>query len=433
MSPTGERPKEKPLDREALLDQLRDANEQLVVGAMRAHELADQAETARADAETANHLKDEFLANVSHELRTPLNAVLGWARLLGGGQLDAARALNAIRTIERNVHALARIIDDLLDASRILGGKIHIEPLPLDLVAIAQGALDQVRFAAEAKGLQIGFSCPSEPEAVAGDALRLQQVVTNLLANAVKFTPSNGSIELVVRAAGSHAEIQVADTGLGIDPAFLPRIFDRFTQADASTTRRHGGLGLGLSIVRGLVERHGGTVHAESPGLGHGATFTVRLPVLPNIAPVNTVAIGDAATTAAAAGRVRLDGLRVVLVEDDFDARQVLTLLLELAGASVTPVGSVHEALGAVDSVQPHVIVSDIGMPGEDGFALMRALRAREGERGSALPAIALTGYVGPDSQARILAAGFQMHLRKPIEPDEVVAAVGRLAAQREG
>jgi signal transduction histidine kinase/CheY-like chemotaxis protein len=425
-------PPEASPDRQFLLDQLRDANEQLVVGSIRAQELADQAETARADAEGANRLKDEFLANVSHELRTPLNAVLGWARLLGGGQLHPARVLDAIRTIERNAQALTRIIDDLLDASRILGGSVRIEPLPVDLLAVAQGALDQVRLAAEARGLHIALSCPSAPDPVAGDALRLQQVVANLLSNAIKFTPAGGHIEIRVTAAGSRAEVQVADTGQGIDPAFLPCIFDRFTQADPSTTQRQSGLGLGLSIVRGLVERHGGTVHAESPGVGHGATFTVRLPVLSAHDATEVPPAPGANITAPAADGLRLDGIHVVLVEDDTDGREVLALLLELAGAKVAPFESVREALKAIDALRPDVIVSDIGMPDEDGFTLIRRLRAREAERGgSTVPAIALTGYVGSEDRTRMLAAGFQAHLRKPVEPDEVVAAVASLAALR--
>jgi len=418
------------MDRQSLLDRLREANEQLVVGSMRAQEFADQAEAARADAEAANRLKDEFLANVSHELRTPLNAVLGWAHLLGGGQLDPQRALNAIRTIERNGRLLASIIDDLLDASRILGGRLRIEPLPVDLVAVIQGALDEVRLAAEAKGVHISVTCPQAPDPVAGDTLRLQQVIANLLSNAVKFTPAGGQIRIQVTSVGSHAEVQVADTGQGIDPAFLPRIFDRFAQAESSTTRRQGGLGLGLSIVRGLVEHHGGTVHAGSPGVGHGATFTVRLPVRAASEASETGAPPVAATTAAAAAQCRLDGIRVVLVEDDPDGRQVLALLLELAGAKVSSFGSVQDALTQLDLLQPHVIVSDVGMPGEDGFALIRRLRAREVQRGGrTLPAIALTGYVGSEYRTRILAAGFQAHVGKPVDPDEIVAAVASLAA----
>ena len=266
-------------EREALLDQLRDANERLVVNSVRAQELADGAEASRAEAVAVNRSKDELLAVVSHELRNPLNAVLGWARLLGSGQLDSARTANAIDTIERNAKALARIIDDLLDMSRMIGGSIRIEAQPVDLVAVIQGAIDEMHPAAQAKPVRLTFTCPVVPDPVTGDAIRLQQVFANLLSNAIKFTPSRGHVEVTLTSAASYAEIRVADTGQGIDAEFLPNIFERFSQADSSTTRRQGGLGLGLAIVRALVERHGGTVQAESPGRGLGATFTVRLPV----------------------------------------------------------------------------------------------------------------------------------------------------------
>ncbi|HSO48903.1 MAG TPA: HAMP domain-containing sensor histidine kinase, partial [Acidimicrobiia bacterium] len=267
-------------ERESLLDQLRAANEQLVVTSMRAQDLADEADASRAAAEAANRLKDEFLAVVSHELRTPLNAILGWAHLLGGEQLDRSRTLNAIHIIERNAKALTRIIDDLLDISRIIGGTMRIDPLAVDLVAVIQGALDEVEPLAEAKDVKVTFTCQVVPGPVGGDALRLQQIVANLLSNAVKFTPSGGKVQVRLTSTDILAEIQVADTGQGIAEQFLPTIFERFTQADPSTTRRQGGIGLGLAIVKALVERHGGTVHAESPGVGKGATFTVRIPVL---------------------------------------------------------------------------------------------------------------------------------------------------------
>jgi signal transduction histidine kinase len=417
---------EEPPDRQLLLDQIREANEQLVVTSMRAQDLADQADALRAEAETANRLKDEFLAIVSHELRTPLNAVLGWVRLLGGGQLDPARAVNAIHTIERNAKVLARIIDDLLDASRIIAGKVRIDPLPVDLVAVIQGAFDELRLPAEAKGVNLTFTCHAIPGPVGGDTLRLQQVVSNLLSNAVKFTPSGGTIDVRLTSTGSDAEIQVADTGQGIAPDFLPRLFERFTQADTSTTRRQGGIGLGLSIVKALVELHGGTVHAESPGAGRGATFTVRMPVTPqDVDEVEQVRIAQRA----AAVPPRLDGIRVLLVEDDADGRQVLTIILELAGAQVEAVESVREAMKALDVHRPNVVMSDIGLPDEDGYALVRRLRARDEAHGGGTPAIALTGYVTSEDRARLLAAGFQVYLRKPVEPSEIVAAVASLTA----
>jgi CheY-like chemotaxis protein/anti-sigma regulatory factor (Ser/Thr protein kinase) len=294
---------------------------------------------------------------------------------------------------------------------------------------VIQGAIDEVHPAAQAKPVRLTFTCPVVPDPVTGDAIRLQQVLANLLSNAIKFTPPGGHVEVTLTPAGSRAEIRVADTGQGIDAEFLPNIFERFSQADSSTTRRQGGLGLGLAIVRALVERHGGTVQAESPGRGLGATFTVRLPVLsaPEVGDAERRAIRDATTLANRPAR--LDGIRVVLIEDDDDGRTMLTILLELAGAQVAAAGSVHEALALLDTIRPDVIVSDVGMPDEDGFALIRQVRAREVEGGGSVPAIALTGYVRPEDRARLLAAGFQQHLRKPVEPGEIVAAIASLAA----
>lgn len=422
-------PAETQTERQALVDQLRRANEQLVVSSLRAQELADDADSSRAEAIATNRLTDELLAEVSHELRNPLNAILGWARLLGGGQLDPARMEDATRTIERNAKVLARIIDDLLDMSRIIGGTIRIDAHPVDLVAVIQGAIDEAHPAAHAKALGLTFTCPVVPDPVTGDAIRLQQVFANLLSNAIKFTPSGGHVEVTLTSAGSRAEIRVADTGQGIDAEFLPNIFERFSQADSSTTRRQGGLGLGLAIVRALVERHGGTVQAESPGRGLGATFTVRLPVLSaqEVGDAERRAIRD--VTMAVNRPARLDGIRVLLIDDDDDGRTMLTILLELAGAKVAAAGSVHEALALLDTMRPDVIVSDVGMPDEDGFALIRRVRAREAEGGGSVPAIALTGYVRPEDRARLLAAGFQQHLRKPLEPGEIVAAIASLAA----
>ena len=422
-------PSDTQTERQALLHTLRGANEQLAVSSMRAQELAVDADSSRAEVVATNRLTDELLAEVSHELRNPLNAILGWARLLGGGQLDPARMADAIRTIERNAKVLARIIDDLLDMSRIIGGTIRIDAQPVDLVAVIQGAIDEAHPAAHAKGLALTFTCHVVPDPVTGDAIRLQQVFANLLSNAIKFTASGGRIEVTLTSAGARAEIRVADTGQGIDAEFLPSIFERFSQADSSTTRRQGGLGLGLAIVRALVERHGGTVQAESPGRGLGATFTVRLPALSaqDVGDAERCAVRDATT--AANRPARLDGIRVVLIDDDDDGRTMLTILLELAGANVAAAGSVHEALALLDTMRPDVIVSDVGMPDEDGFALIRGVRARDVEGGGSVPAIALTGYVRPEDRARLLAAGFQQHLRKPLEPGEIVAAIASLAA----
>lgn len=379
--------------------------------------------------EAATRRSDEFfLAVVSHELRTPLNAVVGWARLLGGGALGPEQTLRAVQAIDRNVNALARIIDDLQEASRVMGGDVGIDLRPIDLVPIIQGALDEIRLRPEAKAIHLTFTS-HVPVLVLGDGLRLQQVFANLLSNAVKFTPSGGRIEVRLSSTDAEAEIQVADTGQGIDPAFLPRIFDRFTQADTSTTRRVGGLGLGLALVRAFVERHGGTVQAESAGLGLGATLTVRLPVL--LAPEGdeTDLPRGEATTTGDPRRLRLHGVRILLVDDDADGREMLTVLLEVQGATVTSTGSVREALDALDALRPDVIVSDIRMPEEDGYTLIRRVRVRDAERGTITPVIALTGYVTREDQTRLLVVGFQAHLRKPVDPSEIVAAIASLAA----
>jgi signal transduction histidine kinase/ActR/RegA family two-component response regulator len=430
MTPHAERPGDDPKrgtpptqpDQQSLLDQLRSANEQLVVSSMQNQALADEADRARADAETANRLKDEFLAMVSHELRTPLGAVLGCAHLLDRGQLDPAQTMHAIHVIERNAKAAARIIDDLLDVSRIIGGNIRLDRQPVDLRAVIQQALDAVRLAAEA--INVTFIAHAGHAPVAGDPLRLTQVVENLLSNAVKFTPPGGRIEVRLTSTGSQVEIQVADTGQGISPEFLPHLFERFSQASTGTTRP-GGIGLGLAIVKALVEGHGGRVHADSPGVGKGATFTVRLPVLSPHELAQLERVGGADTPAAVPAR--LDGLKVLLVEDDADGRDVLRLILEMAGAKVEVSGSVRGALRALDDFRPDVLVSDIGMPDEDGYTLIRHVRAREGNGGH-MPAIALTGYVTSEDSARVRAAGFQTHLRKPVEPDELVATVASLA-----
>jgi signal transduction histidine kinase/ActR/RegA family two-component response regulator len=430
---TSATPSETRPDRQELLDQLRDANEQLVVSSMRAQDAADQADRLRAEAEAANRLKDEFLAVISHELRTSLNAILGWARLLNDGQLGPVRTTDAIHTIERNAQALARIIDDLLDISRIVGGSTVMAPRAIDLVSVIEGALDGVRPAADTKAVTLTFIHDGAPDPIAGEPIRLQQVVGNLLSNAVKFTPRGGRVEVRLIQRGAEVEIQVADTGQGIATEFLPRIFDRFTQADASSTRRQGGLGLGLAIVKALVERHGGTVRAESPGLGRGATFIVRLPVLTAYEPGNAELARETVTRATPAAPRRLDGIRVMVVEDDTDGRNMLTILLERTGALVVSVASAREALDTLETIRPDVIVSDIAMADEDGYALIRRIRARDAEHGGAIPALALTGYVFPEDRARLLAAGFQAHVGKPAAPGELVAAVATLARRSSG
>ena len=396
--------------------QVREANERLVVATVRAQTMTEAAETA-------NRLKDEFLATVSHELRTPLNAVLGWARMLTSKQLNEERTAHAIETIGRNASALAHIIDDLLDVSRIVAGTLHLVHYPVDLAAITRAAVDGIRPLAAAKGIQLQFSPdPSATEVVSGDAGRLEQVVVNLLSNAIKFTPEHGRVDVSVRRAGSNLELAVKDTGEGISPDFLPHVFDRFRQADGATSRRHSGLGLGLAIVRQLVELHGGTVRAKSSGAGKGAMFTVVLPIVTSRRVRELRSRADEGPPGLPLER--LDGLHILLVEDNADGREVMSMMIELAGARVTGVGSVREALDALESLQPDVLVSDIGLPDEDGYALIRRLRSREAERGGFLPAVALTGFARAEDRARVLAGGFQVHVPKPVDTAEMIAAI---------
>jgi signal transduction histidine kinase/ActR/RegA family two-component response regulator len=410
---------------EQVMFQVREVNERLVVATLRA-------QTMTEEAENANRVKDEFLATVSHELRTPLNAVLGWARMLTSKQLNQERAAHAVETIERNASALAHIIDDLLDISRIVAGTLHLVHYPVDLAAVVEAAFDAVRPLAEAKNTQLQFSLdPSSTAPVSGDADRLQQVVVNLLSNAIKFTPENGRVDVSIKRAGSNLELAVEDTGEGISPDFLPHVFDRFRQADSASSRRRGGLGLGLAIVRQLVELHGGAVRAESSGPGKGAKFTVRLPILtsPRVRQLRS---------RAAEGRPplpleRLDGLHILVVEDNADGREIMSMVIEQSGGRVTAVASAREALDALESLQPDVLVSDIGLPDEDGYALIRRLRSREAERGGFLPAVAMTGFVRTEDRARILAAGFQVHVPKPVDPAELTAAIAAVARDPRG
>ena len=411
---------------EQLMAQMREANERLVVGTVRA-------QTMTEDAEQANQLKDEFLATVSHELRTPLNAILGWARMLGSKQLAPDREGHAIAIIERNASALAHIIEDLLDVSRIVAGTLHLAPQPVDLVGVVQAALDVVRPSAVTKNVQLEFSPYLRAiETVSGDAGRLQQVIWNLLANAVKFTPEGGRVDVFIQPSTDHMEVSVVDTGEGISPDFLPHIFERFRQADGATTRRHSGLGIGLAIVRQLAELHGGTVHAASQGVGRGATFTVRLPISAGEAQVGQpAALGErptAASTASAVPRVpRLDDLRILVVDDSADGRALTSLLLTQAGATVTAVATVREALQMLEVERPDILVSDIGLPDEDGYGLIRQIRQNEAEHGGFLPAVALTGYARAEDRARILAAGFQAHVPKPVEAINLTVAIATI------
>jgi PAS domain S-box-containing protein len=385
------------------------------------------------EAQRANRMKDEFLATVSHELRTPLNSMLGWARMLRTGRLDSAHSLRALETIERNAKAQAQIIEDLLDISRIISGKLRLDMRAVDVVAVIEAAVDSVRLAAEAKGIRIQRALDTGAGPILGDPDRLQQVIWNLLSNAIKFTHKGGRIQVRLERINSHVEITVSDTGVGIEPEFLPRVFERFQQGDSSSTRKHGGLGLGLAIVSQLVELHGGTVEVESQGRNQGSTFRVALPL-----PVIHRDDGAIEQVHPAAGRAApfdtnqvLEGLRVLVVEDEPDAREMLLFILGQCGADVFAVGSASEAIKALEEGEPvDVLVSDIEMPGEDGYSLLRKVRMLEADRGGKIPAAALTAYARAEDRMRALSAGFQIHVPKPVEPAELVAVVASLAGR---
>jgi signal transduction histidine kinase len=385
--------------------------------------LLESERRARAEAERSNRVKDEFLAIVSHELRTPLSAVLGWTRLLRTSALPEDRRDRALETIERNAVNQAQLIEDLLDVSRITSGKIRLETQRVELARAAEAAVESARPAAEAKHIAMTVDPGARGEGVIGDATRLQQIVWNLLTNAVKFTPQGGAIRVAIAREGGDLALSVSDDGQGLDPGFLPHVFEPFRQQDGSTTRAHGGLGLGLSIARNLVEMHGGTIAAESAGPGRGATFTVRLPAAPPPEPRTSPRL-QALGGGALAGRAReLAGLRVLVVDDEDDARELVRTLLEDQGAEVAVAASAAEALARILAAAPDVLVTDIGMPGEDGYSLIRRVR----EQGGATPAASLTAYASVDDRRRALIAGFNMHVSKPVEPTELVAAVANL------
>ncbi|WP_224371570.1 GAF domain-containing protein [Hyalangium versicolor] len=381
-----------------------------------------------AESQAANRAKDEFLAVMSHELRTPLTAVLGWTQMLRNRKDDAAVREKGLEVIERNARSLAQLIEDVLDVSRILTGKLTLHRKAVDLMSVVQAAVEVVRPRAEQKGVSLSVEDAPGEGHVTGDPGRLQQVFWNLLVNAVKFTPAGGHVEVRVERAETAWRVRVKDTGQGIRAEALPHLFERFWQADGSSTREHGGLGLGLAIVRHLAELHGGEVEAESAGLGHGATFTVVLPVpalLPE--PERPVGSGEGAASVA-----RLDGVRVLLVEDAPDARELITLLLRERGAEVSVASNGHETMERLAAQLPDVLVSDIGLPGEDGHALLKRVRAWAEAQDQWIPAIALTAYAGAEDARRAYRAGFQVHMAKPLEAEELVRAVSRLVARGE-
>lgn len=397
--------------------------------------LLERESAARASAEESNRLKDEFLATVSHELRTPLTAILGWSRMLQGDSLETDMAARAIETIKRNAKAQAQIIDDILDVSRIITGKLYLELHPIELAPILESAINVVRPTAEAKGIEIEISFEPEPAAVSGDANRLQQVFWNLLSNAVKFTPAGGKVRIGLRQVNSEVEIAVTDTGPGISPEFLPHVFERFRQADSTSTRQHGGLGLGLAIARHLVEIHGGTIAAQSSPAGAGATFTVRLPLVSSTVNSSATSLRGPAQIDAEAESARfgssqiLSGLQVLLVDDDEDTLELLSAALTQRSASVTAVSSAAAALESLKNFRPDVLISDIAMPGADGYELIERVIALD--LVPAIPAIAITAYAKEEDKQRALAAGYLRYLAKPVELGELVSTVAEACQDR--
>jgi signal transduction histidine kinase/ActR/RegA family two-component response regulator len=413
-------------------DALAIAADERASGEAQREQLLRREQQARAAAEAANRAKDEFLAVLSHELRTPLNAVYGWARLLQTGQIRDEAAERALDAIVRNANAQVQLIDDLLDVSRVVSGKMRLDVRPVDLRTVIEGALDAVRPAAEAKAIRLQSVLDPRAAPITGDPGRLQQVIWNLLMNAVKFTPKGGRVQIHLQRVNSHVEIVVSDTGQGIAPDVLPFIFDRFRQADSSSTRTHSGLGLGLALVKHLVELHGGSVVAQSAGEGKGATFIVKLPL--TIAAISGGPVPrlhpTAPTIEALPQGLRLDELRVLVVDDDPDALNLASAILTDAGAAVRTCLSAPEALAVLQQWRPHVLVSDIEMPGEDGYSLIRKVRALDSDHGGNTPAVALTAYGRTQDRMLSLTAGYSMHVPKPVDPGELTTIIASVAAR---
>ncbi len=390
-------------------------------------------QAARAEAESANRTKDEFLATLSHELRTPLTAILGWSHLLQTNKFDGQSTARALETIERNARSQSQLIDDLLDVSRIITGKLRLDVRPLELIKIVEAVVESSRPAADAKTIKFDVALDKSASQIVGDATRLQQVFWNLFSNAVKFTPEGGRVEVRLERDDLQAQVVVSDNGQGINPQFLPVIFDRFRQADGSTTRKHGGLGLGLAIARHLVEMHGGTIKARSEGINKGATFIVRLP----LRPANHNLEAGAGLSASMGGNKNrldncspvLDGLRILVVEDEVDTRDLILTVLKQCGAEVRGSESAAEALVVFKEWSPDLLITDIGLPKEDGFSLLRKVRELNQQSGQ-IPAVALTAYATPEDRDRVLSAGFQMHIAKPVEPEELLTIIANIAGR---
>lgn len=403
-------------------------------------QLLESERAARAEAERTSRVKDEFLATLSHELRTPLTAILGWTQVLRGDPSNSAEIEQGLATIERNARAQKGIIEDLLDMSSIISGKVRLDVQRLDLASVIEASVETVRPAASAKGIRLQPVLDPQARTVTGDPNRLQQVFWNLLSNAIKFTPKGGSVQIILERVHSHFEVHVVDSGEGIAPEFLPNVFDRFRQQDASTTRRHGGLGLGLAIVKQLVELHGGSIHVESAGLGQGTAVRVMLPITAIRSAADPVETSrrhpqsaSSGTPAVSPAHLRLAGVKVLVVDDEFDARNLVKRLLEDRDATVRIAGSAEEAFELLQAEPPDVLISDIGMPGEDGYSLIRRVRALPREQGGRTPALALTAYARTEDRQRVILAGFHMHLAKPVEAGELLALVASLAGRTGG
>ena len=412
--------------REAVADLEREIAERKRVEKER-EELLVRERSARAEAERANRLKDEFLATLSHELRTPMNSILGWITVLNNDRTNMETTARALETIERNAKVQAQLIEDILDVSSIITGKFQLQTEPITLDPIVHAAAEMLRPAMEAKNLTLRLEMQGEPVPVLGDATRLQQAVWNLLSNAVKFSAAAQEVVVTLQQEPEVVRLRVRDSGQGISPDFLPYVFDRFRQADGSTTRKHGGLGLGLAIVRHIVESHGGRVSAESKGSGQGATFTISLPSLTARAAgqkEKAVSAGEAASVPDSA--IMLDGVRVLLVDDQLDTRELLCFLLKQRNAEIEAVSTVREALAVLKDWHPHVVVSDLGMPDEDGYSLITQMRSLI--HSSQIPALALTGYALDEERKRALATGFQAFLTKPVDADDLINIVAGLA-----
>jgi signal transduction histidine kinase/CheY-like chemotaxis protein len=399
------------------------------VATIQLKELIDE-RAKRVEAERIGRMKDEFFANLSHEIRTPLNAILGWSQLLKPEKMSAAELTEGLEIIERNARVQAQLIDDLLDMSRIISGKLRLDVQRVEMPLVIQAAVEAVRLAADAKGVRLEVVVDPIAGPVTGDPNRVQQIVWNLVSNAIKFTPRGGKVQVTLERVNSHVELSVSDSGQGIDPEFLPHVFERFSQADASATKRHTGLGLGLAIVKNLTELHGGSVRAKSAGLGNGSTFIVSLPISV-VRSLNGDEKGQHPGTEIETAFVSspdLDGINVLVVDDDLDALELVKRVLEGCKARVTGCSSAAQCLEILPASRPDVLITDIGMPHEDGYSLVRALRALPREKGGETPAVALTAFARSEDRRRAMLCGFDMHVSKPVEPGELVAVVARMA-----